>query len=85
MLSRDRFGIEPHCLFRDKGRLLLASEIKAILAAVQRRFTINPVAVRRFLEHSLLDGQTETFFAGSRRCLQAPARSSIWLIPPICH
>jgi asparagine synthase (glutamine-hydrolysing) len=64
LLSRDRFGIKPLYWYADKHELLFSSEIKAILAASNRRFAIDDVAVGRFLGQSQLDAQSQTFFAG---------------------
>jgi asparagine synthase (glutamine-hydrolysing) len=63
-LSRDRFGIKPLYYFHDGQQVWFASEIKAILAAVPRRFPVNVAAAGRFLIQSLLDAQPQTFFEG---------------------
>jgi asparagine synthase (glutamine-hydrolysing) len=64
MLSRDRFGIKPLYYLWEAERFLFASEIKAILAASRGRFGINPEVAGRFVEQSVLDAQSETFFSG---------------------
>ncbi len=64
MLSRDRFGIKPLHLYRGRNSLFFASETKAILAGSAERFPINPSVAGRFVEQSLLDAQSETFFSG---------------------
>ncbi len=63
MLSRDRFGIKPLYIYRGRNSLFFASEIKAIVAGSAERFATNPVVAGRFIEQSLLDAQTETFFS----------------------
>jgi asparagine synthase (glutamine-hydrolysing) len=64
MLSRDRFGVKPLYIYRDKNSLFFSSEIKGILAGSAERFAINPVVAGRFIEQNLLDAQPETFFSG---------------------
>lgn len=64
LLSRDRFGIKPLYLYQDKNALYFASEIKAICAGLKHKFPVNTIAVARFLQQSLLDAQSDTFFAG---------------------
>ncbi|MBL8740186.1 MAG: asparagine synthase (glutamine-hydrolyzing) [Myxococcales bacterium] len=64
LLSRDRFGVKPLYVHIDGDRLYFASEIKAILAATQKRFRPNTAVVDRYLGQALLDAQSETFFEG---------------------
>ncbi len=62
-LTRDRFGIKPLYIYRNRHSLFFASEIKAIVAGSAERFAINPLVAGRFVEQSLLDAQAETFFS----------------------
>src|SRR5712691_3544466 len=63
--SRDRLGIKPLFWCRDTEGLLLASEIKQILAAT-RRTTANAALTVRFLRGHRLPSFDETFFEGVR-------------------
>ncbi len=64
VLSRDHLGIKPLYYARLDGRLLFASEIKAILAdeAFPRR--VNTQAMSDYLAHGLFDHTDATFFEG---------------------
>jgi asparagine synthase (glutamine-hydrolysing) len=64
LLARDRLGIKPLYWHRSNGRLLFASEIKAVLVASDHRFALDRAVVARYLLQSQLDGQEQTFFAG---------------------
>ncbi len=63
-LSRDRFGVKPLYLCTESGRLLFASEIKAVIAAAGRKFAIDAETVYRYLAYNSLDVTPRTFFAG---------------------
>lgn len=64
VLARDRFGVKPLYLWRDKGRLAFASEIKTLLRALKLRCAVNERAVSTFLASSQVDVDDQTFFAG---------------------
>lgn len=63
-LARDRLGVKPLYLYRDAHRLLFASEIKAILAALGTTPPPNQRLIYDFLTLGLLDHTDETFFEG---------------------
>jgi len=67
LLGRDRFGKKPLYYHEDDGRLLFASEIKAILLAASKKFRLDPNVVKRYLEQNLMDDDDETFFEGIRK------------------
>ncbi|MBM4442456.1 MAG: asparagine synthase (glutamine-hydrolyzing) [Candidatus Rokubacteria bacterium] len=63
VLARDRFGEKPLYWYRDRERVLFASEIKAILAVPGVRAAADPAAVQEYLtfqyclaERTLFDG-----------------------------
>jgi asparagine synthase (glutamine-hydrolysing) len=64
--SRDRFGIKPLYWAARGPRLLLASEIKQILAADRERPRANRGLVARYLRGRRLPCLEETFFEGVR-------------------
>jgi asparagine synthase (glutamine-hydrolysing) len=64
--SRDRFGIKPLFWAQEGERLLLASEIKQILAARAERPAAYAPVVRAFLQGSRYPCLEETFFEGVR-------------------
>ncbi|HXG59130.1 MAG TPA: asparagine synthase (glutamine-hydrolyzing) [Thermoanaerobaculia bacterium] len=64
VVSRDRFGIKPLFRFRDGSALLIASEAKQIVAAMQTRFAANAPLVRRYLLGRRIPVLNETFFRG---------------------
>lgn len=72
LISRDRFGKKPFYYFQDGEAFYLASEVKSILAASPRAFTINPRVAVPYLTRGLLDFSLETFFEGIQ---QFPAAS----------
>ncbi len=63
-LARDRMGVKPLYFYRDARRLIFASEIKAILAALESTPTVNHRLLYDFLTLGVLDHTDETFFAG---------------------
>ncbi len=62
--SRDRFGVKPLYRWSDGRRLVLASEIKAILATGWYEPRTNWPVAARFLCRGHLDEDTQTFYAG---------------------
>jgi asparagine synthase (glutamine-hydrolysing) len=72
LIARDRLGVKPMYLYRDGARLLIASEIKAILAAGVGRLEVNPDVAIPYLTRGLLDFSNGTFFRGIE---QFPAAS----------
>ena len=62
--SRDRFGVKPLYRYRDAKQLILASEIKAVLALHPGRPETNWVTAGRFLGYGLLDDSAATFYKG---------------------
>ncbi|HLF05673.1 MAG TPA: asparagine synthase (glutamine-hydrolyzing), partial [Thermoplasmata archaeon] len=74
--ARDRFGVKPLYYFETGGRLLLASEIKAILAdpSVPRR--PDHQAILDYLVFGITDHAEATFFEGIRRL--EPGHLLIW-------
>jgi asparagine synthase (glutamine-hydrolysing) len=88
LLSRDRLGIKPLYWHRSHGRLFFASEIKSILVASDRRFSVNEVAVARYLLQSQIDAQEQTFFRGidalpPGTCARFDLRSAASLTPSL--
>jgi asparagine synthase (glutamine-hydrolysing) len=63
-LSRDRFGIKPLFYTVSRGRLLFASEIKALLAVGDLELEPNEKAVRTFMLIGRADLSAESFFQG---------------------
>lgn len=61
---RDRLGVKPLYLHRDRDTVLLASEIQAIAAMRGGYPAPNPQAIFDFLTVGLSEHGTQTFFAG---------------------
>ena len=72
LLSRDRFGKKPLYYFADGRSFHVASEIKALLQAADRRFALDPRAAIPYLTRGVTDFSADTFFEGIR---QFPAAS----------
>jgi asparagine synthase (glutamine-hydrolysing) len=70
-LARDRLGIKPLYYAQSGGRVIFASEIKAIFQdpAIPRREDLS--TLQRFLLFRVHDATEETFFAGVKRLLPA--------------
>ncbi len=66
VLNRDHFGIKPLYYARSprNGRLLFASEIKALLQDPELEAVPNEQMVFEYLQHGLHDHRLETFFTG---------------------
>lgn len=64
LISRDRMGIKPLQYRIHQGRMAMASEIKAVLAAEESLPAINPRAVRDYLQRGRTNHDHETFFEG---------------------
>lgn len=65
--SRDRFGIKPLYYASVGDRLLLASEVKALLVAEPSLAQLEPSAVSKLMRASLSDHVPEHFCRGVRR------------------
>ncbi|HJT96247.1 MAG TPA: N-acetylglutaminylglutamine amidotransferase, partial [Mycobacterium sp.] len=65
--SRDRFGAKPLYYADYDGRLLVGSEIKALLAVERGLAQPNYAALSRFFRASAHSESEETFYAGVRR------------------
>ncbi|HSE58496.1 MAG TPA: asparagine synthase (glutamine-hydrolyzing) [Nitrospiraceae bacterium] len=62
--SRDRFGVKPLFVHRQREYVLLASEIKAIRASGLYRGGVNWTIASRFLIEGHLDDRGESFYDG---------------------
>jgi asparagine synthase (glutamine-hydrolysing) len=62
-LARDRFGIKPLYFCRTAHQLFFASEIKALLAVMEKRPSPNQQLMYDFLTIGVLDHTNDTFFA----------------------
>src|SRR5262249_36297120 len=62
LLSRDRLGVRPLYYYERGGRVIVASEIKSILALDQAAQALNPRRIRAYLPGGLIDDWSETFF-----------------------
>jgi asparagine synthase (glutamine-hydrolysing) len=63
LLARDCFGIKPLFYLAEPHRFAFASEMRPLLAMLQRRPTVDPVALHRFLRHAVTDADGSTFVA----------------------
>jgi len=66
---RDRLGQKPLYYFKDKNKIIVASEIKYIKLIVDK-LNINYKTVHEFIVNANLDGNNETFF---KKVLKVPA------------
>ena len=71
-LVRDRLGIKPLYYARLPDRVLFASELKALLAAMPQTPAINPVALAQFFQNQHSSGR-DTIFQGIHRVLPGEA------------
>jgi asparagine synthase (glutamine-hydrolysing) len=78
LLSRDRMGVKPLYIFQGGGRLVVASEIKTILAAETSKFTLHAPTVARYLAQSLTNTTDDTFFS-EIRCFPAASFAELSL------
>jgi len=69
--SRDRFGIKPFYYVLEKQRFIFASEIKAILSAVDRKPDLNDSTCYRFLSRGRTELGSGTFYRGIERLMPA--------------
>ena len=75
LLARDRLGIKPLYYACTDQEILFASEIKAILAAIQSRPRFNEAIIPEFLATRFVAGE-ETFFQGILKLL--PGHTLSW-------
>jgi asparagine synthase (glutamine-hydrolysing) len=75
LLARDRFGEKPLFMCEQDGRLLFASELTALLAAMPRSGDLDPAAIDAFFVLGYVPGP-ETIVPGVRRLL--PGGLAIW-------
>ncbi|MEE9150157.1 MAG: asparagine synthase (glutamine-hydrolyzing) [Candidatus Tectomicrobia bacterium] len=84
--SRDRFGIQPFYVYQDHARILIASEIKSILACKDVRTAPNDAYCAFFLKTGGDDYRTDTAFQHIFRLAPAsfvsfdlaPAQHDVW-------
>jgi asparagine synthase (glutamine-hydrolysing) len=76
LLARDRLGIKPLYFAFEKGELLFASEVKALLAAGMKS-SLNEEALPEFLATGFVSGG-ETLFAGVRQL--RPGHTFTWSV-----
>jgi asparagine synthase (glutamine-hydrolysing) len=93
LLVRDAFGIKPLYYLSEVGRFAFASEIKPLLALIERQPQVDPRCLHRYLRHAFTDCDELTFFSGIRQVcpgeaievdLNDPARfrKFTWWLPP---
>ena len=75
VMCRDRFGKKPHFYYTNGRVLLIASEIKAILASGHYKGNTNWSVAMRYLRDGDLDLAQETFFDGIYRLLPSRIRT----------
>ncbi|HEV3446672.1 MAG TPA: asparagine synthase (glutamine-hydrolyzing) [Gemmataceae bacterium] len=61
LLARDRVGIKPLYLYRDAGKLLFGSELKALLADPEVPRDIDPAALEEYLAFGMVPGARSIF------------------------
>jgi asparagine synthase (glutamine-hydrolysing) len=64
LLSRDRAGVKPLYYTVVNGDFYFASEIKTLLTLCGGRFKLNLGVIGKYIEQSVQDDSTETFFDG---------------------
>ncbi|WP_052588847.1 asparagine synthase (glutamine-hydrolyzing) [Magnetospirillum gryphiswaldense] len=75
VISRDRLGVRPLYMFRQPGRMILASEIRAVVAASGQPVRVDAVQAFDFLSLGLSDHQDRTMVDG---ITQVPA-GALWV------
>lgn len=75
VISRDRLGVRPLYMFRQPGRMILASEIRAVVAALGQPVRINAAQAFDFLALGLSDHHDQTMVDG---IVQVPA-GALWV------
>ncbi len=60
--ARDRFGIKPLYYYKDRDRLIFASEIKAISSVITDSLTINEQSIFDYLAFNRTDYAVNTFY-----------------------
>lgn len=60
--SRDRYGIKPFYYYYSKNRFVFASELPAILTALDKKIDANELAIYDYLTYNRTDHTEETFF-----------------------
>lgn len=76
LLARDRFGIKPLYTWQNgDGRLLFASEVKALIAGGYRRGAVEPGALLKYLTFLWVPGP-DTMFSGVQKL--EPASYGVW-------
>ena len=74
--SRDRMGIKPLYIYEANGEIVLASEIKAILATCPEAARMDHLSMRRFVTRGWLDHDERTMFADIGQL--PPASITVW-------
>ncbi|MBN1817463.1 MAG: asparagine synthase (glutamine-hydrolyzing) [Sedimentisphaerales bacterium] len=62
-VARDRLGIKPLYWYRDEHRIILASEIKAILACLDHSPELDHRTIFKYLARCWVDDTQDTFYA----------------------
>lgn len=74
--SRDRMGVKPLYLYEAGSELVLASEIKAVLASRPEAGKIDDLSLRRYITRGWLDHDARTMFSRIRQL--PPASVTVW-------
>lgn len=61
LLVRDRIGLKPLYYYRDAEKLLFTSELKALRAVGELRFTVDPTALEDYLAWGMVPGEKSIF------------------------